>query len=130
MVTGTQLLCHLFGDYVLQSSWMAINKEKRWFPAIVHVIVYLVPFIVFLHPTFTAILVMFGTHVVIDRYRLARYVSYFSQLLAPPKEWRPWGECCKTGFDKDTPEFLAVWLTIIVDNTIHITINGLALTYL
>ena len=125
-----QLICHLYGDYILQSSWMANNKTKRWLPAIVHSCVYFLPFLLVIHPSFPATLVMVGTHVVIDRFRLARYVTYMGHFLAPPSEWKPWSECSGTGYHKDTPPFLATWLMIIVDNTIHLTINALALAYL
>ena len=125
-----QLLCHLFGDYVLQSSWMANNKTKRWLPAIVHACVYFLPFLLIIHPSLLATVVMVGTHVVIDRFRLARYVAYAGHFLAPPREWKPWVDCSGTGYHKDTPPFLAGWLTIIVDNTMHLTINALSLAYL
>jgi Protein of unknown function (DUF3307) len=42
----------------------------------------------------------------------------------------PWSECSATGYHKDRPAWMAVWLMIIADNTMHIFINGLALTYL
>lgn len=125
-----QLLCHLFGDYVLQSAWMANNKTKRLVPAIVHASVYFLPFLVIFRPSLTAILVMVGTHAVIDRFRLARYVAYSKEFLAPPSEWKRWADCRETGYHKDTPLFLAVWLMIIIDNTMHLIINALALAYL
>lgn len=125
-----QLLCHLLGDYILQSSWMANNKTKRWIPAIVHACVYFIPFFLIIKPSLSATLVMVGTHAVIDRFRIARFVTYASHFLAPPKEWKSWSDCAGTGYHRDTPPFLAVWLMIIVDNTIHLTINALALMYL
>lgn len=125
----TQLFCHLFGDYVLQSAWMANNKTKRWLPAIVHACTYFLPFVV-LRPSFTAAIVIIGTHTLIDRFRLARYVAYMNMFLAPPKEWKPWAECSGTGYHQDTPQFLAIWLMIIIDNTVHMIINALALAYL
>lgn len=41
-----------------------------------------------------------------------------------------WEDCRATGFHKSRPEWLAVWLLIIVDNTLHLTINYLAVSYL
>lgn len=41
-----------------------------------------------------------------------------------------WSACKATGYSPDTPPFLAVWLLIIVDNIMHVVINGLALKYL
>ena len=125
-----QLLCHLFGDYVLQSSWMANNKTKRWFPAIAHACAYLLPFLVIIHPSLVAMLVIAVTHALIDRFRLSRYITYANHFLAPPSKWGPWADYRGTGYHKDTPPFLAIWLMIIVDNTLHLTINALALAYL
>ncbi len=106
-----QLLCHLTGDYLLQTSWMANNKTKSWIAAITHACVYQLPFWFVLHPSPLALLVIFGTHAVIDRFRLA-------------KLW-----CKATGSDGG-PDWLSVWLMIITDNTIHLWINYLSLEYL
>ncbi len=119
----------MVGDYVFQSGWMANNKTKRWVPAIVHACMYFLPFLI-LGPSPTAAAVIVGTHLVIDRFRLARYVAYAKEFLAPPSEWKSWDDCRETGYSKDTPEFLAFWLMIIVDNTGHILINWLALAHL
>lgn len=126
----TQLLCHLFGDFALQSSWMANNKTKRWFPATVHACVYFIPFFIVLRPSLMASVVMVVTHIVIDRFRLAKYVTFASQHLAPVNDWKSWSDCSNTGYHKDVPVWLATWLMIIVDNTIHLSINALALSYL
>lgn len=125
----TQILCHLVGDYVLQSSWMANNKTKRWLPAIAHALAYFIPFLAVIRPSLAATIVMIGTHAVIDRFRLARYVAYANSFLSPPNEWKPWNECGGTGYHKDTPPFLAMWLMIIIDNTMHLVINVLTLAY-
>ncbi len=130
MFTGAQVLAHVIGDYVLQSGWMANNKTKRSLPAAVHALVYFIPFLIMFHPSFTASVIMVGTHFAIDRWRLARYVVYAKEFLAPPSEWRQWTECSQTGLSKDVPPFIAVWLMIIIDNTLHIVINALSLEYL
>lgn len=31
-----QLIAHLIGDYWLQTSWMAFNKEKSWLATLAH----------------------------------------------------------------------------------------------
>jgi hypothetical protein len=130
--TCAQFICHLLGDYPLQSSWMALNKTKRTFPAAVHALVYFVPFLIFLKPSVCAGLVIIGTHFLIDRFRLARYVAYLKEFIAPPSEWKriKWNDFYETGFHRDTPAHMSSWLLIIVDNTLHLLINGLALTYL
>lgn len=104
----TELLCHLFGDYVFQNQWMADNKVKRWFPAIVHATVYTAMFLT-VTQSIVALAIIGSTHAVIDRFRLARY----------------WVEWFKIGIG--APDFLRVWLLIIVDNSFHLAINHAAL---
>lgn len=65
-----------------------------------------------------------GTHAVIDRYRLARHVVWAKNQLAPAA-YRP-GHT-PTGYPEETPAWLAVWLLIAADNTMHLLINRLAL---
>jgi len=125
-----QLLCHLLGDYVLQSTWMANNKTKSWFAAFIHAFVYYLPFHFVLYPSPQAAIIIIATHAVIDRYRLAKYVAYAKNFLAPAPAWPSWANCHETGNPKETPPFLAVWLMIIVDNAMHLIINALALSFL
>jgi len=121
-----QLILHLLGDFVLQSDWMARNKVKRLWPALVHVTIYSLPFL--LIGSVTAVAVIFSTHLVIDRYRLARYLVWLKNWLGPGQH--PWNECSETGFHKSTPEWLAVWLMIVVDGTLHLSCNYYALRFL
>lgn len=215
----TQLLAHLFGDYILQSDWMAQNKTKRSWPALAHALLYSLCFVPLLWvaaqhiPTATVPvvnscpataattavftcstvmvntsmgllpvaaakitppavipayfrwlpwLVIFSTHFLIDRFRLARYVVWAKNWMGPRKKWyrciaggrsywtdsdqeadsldvdnynvfyRPtpplWA--CPTGYPPNQPPWLSTWLLIIADNTLHLTINYLALRYL
>lgn len=43
---------------------------------------------------------------------------------------RPWAKCKGTGYPDDTPAWLAVWLLIIADNTLHILCNAAAIRWL
>lgn len=120
------LLAHLVGDYLFQSHWMATEKTKRWWPAVAHAVTYGLPFLVITHsPIALAVIVV--THAVIDRYRLARHVVWAKNHLAPGGSVPPWSECQATGYPPGTPPWLAVWLMIIADNTLHLTINSAAL---
>ena len=134
-----ELICHLLGDYCLQNHAMATKKTSSWRWAAIHVAFYMLPFLAVYRPSWAAIAVMAGTHLVIDRFRLARlWVNL-------------WGIGCG-GFlprwfalslwsfrgkpdpmppvASPAPDFLAVWLLIIVDNTAHLAINHLSLRYL
>lgn len=129
MITASQLLAHAVGDYVLQSDWMANEKTKKTTVAFVHAIVYTLPFL-FLTQSPLALAVICVTHALIDRFRLAKYVAYAKNFLAPKSYHYKWEDCSGTGYHKDRPPFLAVWLLIITDNIMHVLINALALTYL
>lgn len=41
----------------------------------------------------------------------------------------PWSECTATGYPPDRPAWLAVWLLIIADNTMHLICNAIALAF-
>lgn len=135
------LICHLIGDYVLQNHWMALNKVKSWWPALIHAATYMAPFCILdavgvMESSSAAKWVMFGTHAVIDRFQLAQWWT----------EW--WGVGCEGVFMKTlrlgigpwnrdfhahpditarAPDWLGVWLRIIVDNTAHLVINYFAI---
>ncbi len=145
-----QLWLHVLGDYVTQSHWMAVNKTSRMSVATLHAAVYTLPFILMLHPSIAAVAVIYGTHAVIDRWRLARYVVFLKNTVLSPWRYDPrtsWDGlveydpaewvitntiegCRATGFPADTPPWLSCWLSVIVDNWMHVTINALALWYL
>lgn len=146
----TQLILHLLGDYVTQSNWMALNKAKSTWAAFCHATVYSLPFLYI--ASWTAWLIIWSTHLLIDRFALARYVVYAkNQVLSPaaadlffgyrsygtlaelkaqdeaaPK-FEKWSECSTTGYHSSTPDYLARWLLIACDNTMHLTINAAAI---
>lgn len=128
MFTAGQLVAHGVGDYLLQSHWMATRKTTSHLAAAAHALTYGVPFL-FFRPSPLAWAVIVGSHFLIDRYRLARFVVYAKNRLAP-RPWAPWSECRATGYPPDAPPWLAVWLLIAADNLIHVAINALALAYL
>lgn len=123
-------LAHFVGDYILQSHWMATEKVKRWWPAIVHGATYTLPYL-FVTQSPLALFVIFSTHVVIDRYRLAKYLSFAKNHLGPRSSWPEW-ETAKDngGFNKETPTWLSMWLLFIADNTVHVLINAAAVVWL
>lgn len=120
------LLAHLVGDYLIQSHWMATQKTNRWWPAIAHGLTYTLPYLLVTQSPFP-LAVIAGTHIVIDRYRLARHVVWFKNQLAP--QWYRSGHTA-TGYPADTPAWLAVWLMILADNTLHLLINTAAVVWL
>lgn len=121
----TQLLAHLWGDYILQSEWMAQNKTKQSLAALIHALLYAATFLL-LTRHWLALAVIVGTHFLIDRFRLARYAVW----LKNGGPFNSWGFVSPTGYPVETPPWLAVWLLIIADNTLHLSINYAALRWL
>jgi hypothetical protein len=124
-----QLLAHVFGDYVLQSDWLALGKRKSFVVALIHALVYGVPFLL-LRGSGLAWLVIVVSHAVIDHTGLARYVCFAKNFLAPPSEWPRWKDTNATGYDKSKPVWMSTWLFIIADNALHLAINYAALRWL
>jgi len=124
-----QLLAHVLGDYVLQTDHQAQQKTLHSLPAVLHALSYTAAFLPLTRNP-KALLTIGATHFVIDRYRLARYVNWAKNQAAPKAFRPPWPSSpTDTGYDPTRPDYLAVWLTIITDNAIHLTINRLALKY-
>jgi hypothetical protein len=118
MFTADQIVAHLVGDYILQSHWMATRKASSTWAAAVHAVCYTLPFLLItLNPS--ALAIICGTHFVIDRWRLARYLVWLKNGARGP--------ITATGYPDDVPAWLAVWLLIITDNTLHLICNGVAL---
>lgn len=134
LFTADQLVAHAVGDYVLQSDWMANEKTKRSLAAFVHATTYAWPFLL-LSTDWRALAIIVGTHFVIDRWRLARWVVLWKNLIGGHLlDPRPLGVVLQTyesshGSPIVRPPFLSVWLLIIVDNLMHVTINALALRW-
>ena len=124
----TPLILHLLGDYVTQSDWMANEKTRAHWPALAHATVYSLPFL--LIGSWQAVAVILVTHFVIDRWRLARYVAWAKNLGAPWEYRFAWKDCEATGYHRDRPAWLAVWLLIACDNTLHLICNALALRWM
>lgn len=120
----SEALAHLVGDYIVQSDWMAAEKTKRTgAPALMHATSYAACFLP-LTRNWRPLAVIGVTHFVIDRWRLAKHVGWFKNQLAP-KEYRS-GHTA-TGYGPEKPDWMAVWLLIITDNTMHLLINRWAL---
>jgi len=134
-----QMILHLLGDYVTQSDWMAQTKTKRSWPALCHALLYGLPFL--LIGSLGAVAVIVVSHFAIDRWRLIRYVIWLKNHLSPRMThdrraahvdvwWSSWNECRATGYHESSPAWLAVWLMIAADNTLHLAINAAALRWL
>ena len=122
-----QLLLHLIGDYVTQTDWMARTKTRANAAAACHAVVYTLPFLL-LSPSPAALGVIAASHFLIDRYRLARLVAFAKNKVT---DWQlRWADCSATGFPGEVPAARAFWLMILIDNTMHLSINYAALRWL
>lgn len=121
MFTADQLVAHAVGDYIIQSHWMATEKTKQHMAAAIHAVTYTLPFAL-ITQSLAALAVIGGTHFLIDRYRLARFVVWFKN--------GPWLPQTATGYQDDVPAWLSVWLLIAADNIMHVICNALAIAYL
>ena len=131
----TELILHLIGDYVLQTEQMALRKVQSWFWAVAHALTYSLPFLVYLHILngdwsrgWLAWSMIAGTHAVIDRLAIASTICRLKN-----RFWFGPGSPERdpvTGYGVDTPPYIRFWLVVIVDNTLHLIINHVSLSYL
>ena len=117
-ITGGQIVAHLVGDYLIQSHWMATAKTKQSTAAALHAVTYALPFL-FLTRDWLALTIIVVSHFALDRWRIARFVVWLKNGARGP--------VTATGYPEGTPDWLALWLLIAADNTIHLLCNGVAL---
>ena len=112
-------LCHFVADFIFQSDWMALNKSKKTFPCLVHVIVYTACFLI-LTTSWKALLFIGLTHFIIDRFpiivkRLIWCKNHFH--FDASKTYPRFTYCDTTGYYDDSPYntenvFLTNWCDI------------------
>jgi hypothetical protein len=118
LFTADQLVAHAVGDYIIQSQWMADNKRKDSVAASIHAITYTLPFLLITQSP-GALAAICGTHFLVDRFGLARFVVWLKN--------GPWLPVTPTGYQDRVPPHIRDWLFIIADNIIHVICNALAL---
>jgi len=72
------IVCHLIGDYVLQSDFIANTKGSNWYHLFVHCVLYCVPFLI-MYGLVWQLVVTFILHLIVDslkaRYKQISYVQ-------------------------------------------------------
>ena len=121
-------LAHLFGDYVVQSDWMANEKTKGHLPAALHGLTYAACFLPLTRDP-RALAIIGGTHFVIDRWRLAKYLVWARNQCAPAEARYAYAEAGMLGNRADRPDWLSGWVTVAADNAVHLLINHLTLRH-
>lgn len=114
----SMLLAHLAGDWLLQTEWMAVNKARDWRAMLSHLVIYhavmLVTLLCWLPAREPRLWLGLGalavTHAILDREALLAALMRALRLVRE----RP-------------PERL---LTVVVDQTLHLLLIGLAAAWL
>ena len=72
------IFCHLIGDYVLQTDFIAKTKGDNWYHLLVHCFLYIVPFFYVFGMTWQLAVILI-THIIIDslkaRYKIINYTT-------------------------------------------------------
>ena len=102
LVSVDQLVCHLIGDFFLQSDWMAANKYSKKHVALIHAATYTVPFLA-VTQSVLALVVIWLSHAIIDHYKVAPIVAWLKNFLAPPGQNFSWETCRATGTTRIDP---------------------------
>lgn len=100
-----QLLCHWFGDFVLQPNLIGQDKKGNLGLSFVHSLLYVLPFLLLTHNGL-ALAVIGVTHGVIDFFRFGDSV---------PK------------LRGETSEHIPEWVRVAYDQGLHLLINYFAL---
>jgi hypothetical protein len=93
------IYAHLIGDYLLQNDWMAGNKKNNSLICLVHIITYMLPFLL-TDLNWLQLILIAVQHYIQDR---THFVSWFCRMT-----------------NKFQNDFNKFWGHVIVDNVIHI----------
>jgi hypothetical protein len=115
-----QLLAHLVGDYIVQSDYLAKVKVRRTregvLAAAVHAGLYTACFVPLTRSPWRLALIGV-THGLLDHYRPLPWVIATKDWLLAPRD-----------YEVVPPQDVPFWLHIVVDNSVHLLINELALS--
>lgn len=138
-----QLLLHLFGDFIVQNDYVALNKKKNtlkgWIYCLWHCITYSLPFL--LITNWKAVIGIGLTHFIIDKTNIIVYFCAIKNNVKHPVCFWHDEECTKLkstkwkydisnfGYLKERPFAITIWLLIFADNTFHLILNWLFIKY-
>lgn len=120
-----QLICHCIGDYLFQTDNQALTKKKKGkeglFACLRHCITYTLPFLFLQVASLKACLVIFISHLIIDRTDIVLHFLVWKNSAQTKDNF---------GSNADRPFVITFWLYVITDNVFHIICNYLAIKYL
>ena len=75
------IMCHILGDYVLQTRFIAESKGMNWYHMFIHCTLYILPFMIYFGFTWH-LWILFISHFIIDSLK-ARYckIDYMNDQL-------------------------------------------------
>lgn len=114
------LIAHLVGDYVVQTDYQAVAKTHRNLEGVtaaaLHAVSYTACFLPLTrNPLRLAVIGV--THGLLDHYRPLPALIHRKNVLLSPSGW-----------PATKPAEIPFWLHIVIDNTIHLILNELALS--
>jgi hypothetical protein len=130
-----QLLLHLFGDFIVQNDYVALNKKnntlKGWIYCFFHCITYALPFL--LITNWKAVIGIGLTHFIIDKTNIVAYFLAIRNNVVKEGEnlcdgWHTL-DVSNFGFLPERPFAITIWLLIFTDNTLHLICNYLFILY-
>ena len=95
------IYAHLIGDYIIQNDWMAQNKKNSHLHCVVHIITYMIPFLL-CNMVWWQLLLIAIQHYAIDK---TKFVGWFMGIKG-------------SSIFRDGP--LSPWSWVVVDNVLHI----------
>ncbi len=102
------IYAHLIGDYLLQNDWMATNKKQNSLICLVHIIIYMIPFL-FTQLNWIQLILIAVQHYMQDR---TNFVAWFCKMTKK--------------FQGDSSETFG---HVIVDNVFHILWMAMVVHY-
>lgn len=115
------LIAHLCGDYIVQTDYQALAKVQRTregvTAAILHAVGYTACFLPLTrNPIRLAVIGV--THGLLDHYRPLPALIHRKDVLLSPSGW-----------PATKPTEMPFWLHVVIDNTCHLILNEIALTW-
>lgn len=118
-----QLLLHLFGDFIVQNDYVALNKKKNtlkgWLYCLWHCTTYSLPFLLITGWRATTLIGI--SHFIVDKTNI---VPHFLRL----RNFAP--DTKNFGFLQDRPFAITIWLMIFTDNSLHLILNYLFIRFI
>jgi hypothetical protein len=112
----------MIGEFLIQSDGIYKLKQRSWLWASLKGLTYAALFLACTQSPM-ALAAIFGFHTVMSRYKLAKYVCYLKNHLAPKSQWHKWADCNLNGHFKDKNQWYSHGKMLIVESMLMIAAN-------